>query len=459
MRLDRTPDAERVSDAVHVLTGGRGTGSVRAVVYGAYVALLVGATYGFTVAQAVFRTSDPAWLRAQLTSPLALGIVLLLAALGVVLVHLAAAVRGAVVPPTPWTDLVVASPNDRAVTLRRWWLVSLSSAVIGGTLGGAILGAAAWYAGLGGVVSMVVAMIVGGGYGLLLAIAWLSGQARRSTRRAWATPTNALRGMRVEDLRAQAARSATLGGSILSGDLRAARFELTAPVTHARLVRLKPRGPVGTVVARDVLGLRRAPVITVVSIVTLAVALGLLGWTVAAPAVPMVVGFLAGALAHLGASGLAEGMRQQADNLGSPALLGVRWRREASAHGVVVAVAVLAGGILVLVPAAVLTGGSPVRALLATLIVTTALLGSVGMASFRGPMPRSPFAGSGVPTALVGWYSFPSLAGSFVIGTAANALAERVDLLFAALPGAVSALALVWVADRLGARLERAHRG
>ena len=132
--LSRTNDAARVDDATHVLTGGRGAGSVRTVAYAAYVAVLLGATYGFSVAQAVLRTNDPDELRAQLGSPVAAVVVVVLAALGILLVHRAARVRGAVVPPTPWTELVVSSPNDRAVTLRRWWLVSLSGAVIGGGL-------------------------------------------------------------------------------------------------------------------------------------------------------------------------------------------------------------------------------------------------------------------------------------------------------------------------------------
>ncbi len=380
--------------------------------------------------------------------------------LGIVLVHRAARIRGPVVPPTPWTDHVVTSPNDRVVTLRRWWLVSLSGGLIGGGLVGAIAGGAAWYAGLGGVAAFSAAALVGTAYGGGLAVAWLAGQSSVSTGRIWARPAAALRGMRVDDLRAQAARSATLGGSILSGDLRAARFELVAPVTRLRRARLRHHGPTATVVARDLLGIRRAPAGVVVGGAALGIAGAALGWAVAAPGAPVVAALLAGLLAHLGASAFGEGMRQQADNLTAPAMLGISRRRESVAHAVPVAVGALLVGGGPLVAVAVLTSDAWATGVAAALLLTVLLVGSVATAAFRGPMPRSPFAGSGVPSTLIGWYAFPSL----LAATAALALRQGLvgappsDPWVAALPGLSFAVALLVLSDVLAERMAKAHR-
>ena len=251
-----------------------------------------------------------------------------------------------------------------------------------------------------------------------------------------------------------------LGGSILSGDLRAARFELTAPVTRLRRTRLRHRGPWATVVARDVLGLRRAPGGAVLGALTLVVAGAGLGWAVGSAAAPALAGLVAGLLAHAGASAFSEGMRQQADNLTAPALLGLGRRTEAVGHAVPVAVttALLAGGPLT---AVALSSGADLGAIAVTVVVVTvALVGSVATASFRGPMPRSPFAGSGVPTSLIGWQAFPALLAATAAAVTTRGLAghDAGAALVAAVPGVFAAVGLVVLADILAGRLARSHR-
>ncbi|MGB7817204.1 MAG: hypothetical protein WBL35_00510, partial [Ornithinibacter sp.] len=143
-------DRERLADAEHVLHGPEGSGAVRNVLYAVYVVALLALSYGFTVARAVFLTSDPVWVRDSLLSiPAALAGLLLAAAL-LVLVHAAGARRGPVVPPLPWVDHVVASSIDRAAVLREWWVVSSTLLVASGGVAGGVLGGSLWAAGATG---------------------------------------------------------------------------------------------------------------------------------------------------------------------------------------------------------------------------------------------------------------------------------------------------------------------
>ena len=159
-----------------MLHGEHGTGAVQRVLYAVYLLGLLAFTYGFTVARALFITSDPAWLHDRLLGPGAAVVAVLLAVALTVLVHGLGRRRGPVVPPLPWVDHVVAGPLDRAATLREWWLVSATLLVAGATVVAGVLGGGLWASGTTGPASLVVALLVGPALGAVVAAAWLAGQ-------------------------------------------------------------------------------------------------------------------------------------------------------------------------------------------------------------------------------------------------------------------------------------------
>ncbi len=130
-----------------MLHGPHGTGAVQRVLYAVYLLGLLAFTYGFTVARALFITSDPAWLHDRLLGPGAAVVAVALAVALTVLVHGLGRRRGPVVPPLPWVDHVVAGPLDRAATLREWWLVSATLLVAGATVFAGVLGGGLWASG------------------------------------------------------------------------------------------------------------------------------------------------------------------------------------------------------------------------------------------------------------------------------------------------------------------------
>ena len=271
----RAEDRARLQDVTHVLHGEHGTGAVQRVLYAVYLLGLLAFTYGFTVARALFITSDPTWLHDRLLGPGAAVVAVLLAVALTALVHGLGRRRGPVVPPLPWVDHVVAGPLDRAATLREWWLVSATLLVAGATVLAGVIGGGLWASGTTGPVSLFVALLVGLGLGVVVAAAWLAGQVGAGASGADALPSThgggrgrgirllgpsaALRRLGLTTLRAQSIRSTRLGGAVLAGDLRAARLEAATPVHRGRGLRLRSHGRLLTVVARDRLGLRRQP--------------------------------------------------------------------------------------------------------------------------------------------------------------------------------------------------------
>ena len=61
-------DAERLDDALYVLHGSQGTGTIRALLYGGYLVAIFGGVYGFNLLRALLISSDPQWLRAAAAS-------------------------------------------------------------------------------------------------------------------------------------------------------------------------------------------------------------------------------------------------------------------------------------------------------------------------------------------------------------------------------------------------------
>lgn len=472
MSEDAATNRERFEDASHVLHGPAGSTAWRQLLYVLYVVAIFASLYGFTVARGVVEVFGPRWRAAGATAPAAAGGLVLLAVL-LVLAHLAGRRRGPVTPEPAWIDHVVASSIDRALTLRESWLVpGLTLLGVGGLLGG-VLGAALFGGGATGPVAIAVGLACGllGGAGL--ATSWLSGQvhadpARRSAAsvpavllEALRSPT-ALRGLGAEGLRSHSLRAARMGGAVLSADARALRLEVAAPVRRGRHLHLRPIGRMRTVLARDLLGLRRQPLLPVAGVALAVPGALALGWVVAGEA-PGAVAALAVLLLQLGATVVAEGLRLHGDTLGTPPLLGGSARALALAHTGAPALLLLAvAGPVAVTTAAVLGGAAAaVTAALAVPASGAAVLAGLWSASFRGQPPIQAFGPDGGPSLLLAWWAWPRILS---VAGAALVLAQvaRFDSGAGAAPSLVVVLVpalLAWLARSALDRAAGAHRG
>ena len=415
-------DAQRLADAGEVLAGEERERSQNAV-YVVYVAVIAAGAYGVPAAQALLRFVDPEWLASHLGGlrGVLLGAAVLVAALA--LAYRLGRVRGPVVPPLPYLDIVAASPIDRALVLRPWWRLGLFGCLVGGLLIGLVIGAGLAISALASAWVLLPAVGVGTVVGLLVAGSWLHGQVR-----GWPTGSRgpgvflrqrrSLRALHLTGLRTQAASAVTVGGAVLAGDLRAARLDVGSRTTRGRRWRLRAFGRTSVMVARDWLGLRRTAGAGVAGLVlVLAGAYALV--QSATPGTPSIIALAGLLLAYLGVSAWSEGLRLQGDNAGTPPLLGLDPSAEATAHlvlpgvGYVVTVLVV-GGLSVLFAHATVVG------ILWALLMTGLLLAAQLMAAFRGLPPAGIFSpNAGVPI-MVLWYSVPLLVPA-VCGTAASA--------------------------------------
>jgi len=453
-------DADALRDAREVIFGDERRRESNAV-YAVYVAVIAAGAYGVPAAQSFFRVLDPAWLSAHLTGPAAVAVAVAAVAGLLTFAYRAGRLRGPVVPGLPYLDTVATSPLDRALVLRPWWRLAVLGCVVAGVLTGLVVGAGLAIAGVTGALVLVPGVLAGAFIGLLVAGSWLQGQVR-----SWPTgdrgagvflrQRRSLRALHLGLLRTQSARAVTVGGAVLAGDLRAARLEVGTPVTRARRRRLRGRRPLSTMVARDVLGLRRAPGTAVTGLVlTGAAAYGLV--RASAPGTPSVIALGGVALAYLGVSTWSEGLRLQGDNAGTPPLLGLAPADEALAH-LVLPGAGFAGTVLVVGSASVLSGHTSWFGVAWALLLGGLLLAAPMMAAFRGLPPVNLFSpGTGVATTVL-WYSVPFLV-PVVCGTAATALltADRPSAAFLVL------LVTTWLASLYARRRVRvlfdAHRG
>ena len=445
---DAATDRRRLAAARDVITGEEHQGEGNAV-YVVYVAVIAAGAYGVPASQSLFRFLDPQWMADHLSGArgLVAGAVLVVALLA--LAVRAGAVRGPVVPELPYLDHVAASPLDRYVVLRRWWRLGLTGGLVGGLLTGLVVGAGLAIAQVTGPVVLLPAVALGLLVGLLVAGAWLHGQVHAAVtvdrgRHGGVHPLTglgvflrarpALRGLRLPALRAQAARSVTIGGGVLAGDLRAVRLEVASPTTRARRTRLRAHGPVLTLVSRDALGLRRAPGTLVTGLLLSgAAAYGLAH--AATPGVPSVVALAALLVGYLGVGQWCEGLRMQGDNAGTPPLIGLSARTEAVGH-LVVPTALYALTTLLVDGAALRQGGVSTLGVAWALVMVAPLLGGQLMAAFRGLPPAAVFApGRGIGSTAL-WYAVPLLAPA-VVGTAVTAMLTSTVL------GAQAPLALV----------------
>ncbi len=170
-------DAQRLADAREVLAGEERERSQNAV-YVVYVAVIAAGAYGVPAAQALLRFVDPEWLASHLSGfrGVLLGAAILVAALA--LAYRLGRIRGPVVPPLPYLDIVAASPIDRALVLRPWWRLGLFGCLVGGLLIGLVIGAGLAIAALASAWVLLPAVGVGTVVGLLVAGSWLHGQVR-----------------------------------------------------------------------------------------------------------------------------------------------------------------------------------------------------------------------------------------------------------------------------------------
>ena len=461
----RREDAARLKDVAHVLHGPYGSGAVQRVLYAVYVLALLAFTYGFTVVRAVFLTSDPQWVRDRLLGPDAAVVAALLVVALVVLVRGLGRRRGPVVPPLPWLDSVVVGPLDRAATLREWWLVSATLLLAGSTVLAGVLGGALWGSHTTGPAALVVALVAGPALGAVAAAAWLTGQVgaggdgsqdrhhpASDPKPAWRalSPSAALRRLDLTTLRAQSIRSTRLGGAVLAGDLRAARLETAIPVRRGRRLRLRSRGRHLTVVARDLIGLRRQPGLLLSgALLTVPGAAGT-AWALSDPEVPVAFAVLAMAATYLGVGVWAEGLRLLGDTLGTPRLSGLSVQAEAGAHTALPAALLLVVALPVGLGVHAVVAGSGVGAAAVALWLagTGALaLGGHWVAAFRGRPGFLAFLPDIGPVAMTAWFARSFLLVALVGGllTARSASPDRLGPGLAQLAVAV---ALVWLWGR-----------
>ncbi|MFW5472711.1 hypothetical protein ACOCJ5_05320 [Knoellia sp. CPCC 206450] len=436
-------DRERLADTVHVLHGPQGSPARKEVAYAAYVAFILVGLYGFPVLRALVIAGDRGGMADALRSPWTVLFGLVVVAVVAVVAREAGRVRGPVVAPVPWVDHVVVSSVDRWAALRPWFGYSLFAVLAGGLMAGVLVGASLWGAGVAPAWVAAPGVLLGLAAGGVVGAAWLVGQSRLSPPLPPAPPSTSgekgtfsgapgpgsrppsargpwwqreVRRLGIADLRIQAARSGRIVGGVQAGDLRSVRLEAARPVTRGRALRLRHRGPVLTLVARDVLGLRRAPASAVVGLLVTAASAWALGATLASDAVPPLVAFVAALCSHLGFSALSEGLRLEADTMGTPALFGSPPVRAAATHLLVPGGLHLVLTTVVGCVAATLLGGSAGGALPWLVMATIVLSGGMLLAAYRGRPPTSRF--NAVPSAqgVLLWFAMPLILDTLLVG-------------------------------------------
>jgi hypothetical protein len=423
------PDQQLLGQVRAAIRGNRPDTSRSDALYPVYVAVIAAGAYGIPAAQQLFRSLDGKWLADHALTPAGAVVAATAVALLLALVRFVGRVHGPVVPPLPYLELVVTSPMPRKVTLGRHWRLSQFGSVVGGLLVGAVGGAGLAIANVAPPFVLLPATLGGALLGVLVAELWLRGQLQASSLEFRPGPAlargrrNALALLDITSLRRQAASNVTIGGAVLSGDLRTVRLDAARPTTHARRVRLKASGPRAVIARRDVLGLRRAPGSAVYGLGFAAAGSAGLMLSLQSPRTPTVAPLVSLVLAYLGFGAWCEGLRLHADNSGTSRMLGLPYRDTAWAH-LIVPVSAWVLTAIVVNAALSLAGLVPPTAFVWTVGIGALLAGSHLMASFRGMAPAGVFGpNAGVP-ALIFWYARPLLA-TLVVGTGMTALAAR----------------------------------
>lgn len=420
-----TDDRERFADADHVLHGEKGAGLVSKVLYAVYLTAVLALTYAFTLLRAVLVSTDTVWVRDNLAGWRGPALAVVATVLALWGAWWLGGRRGPATPPLPWIDHVVASSIDRAITVRPWWRSALAgivgcAAVLGGVVGGAV-----YAAGLAGVVAVPLGIVVGAVLAGIACWLWLTAQATASSRAdegiARGGESTLLRALGIDELRAHARRGQRLYGAVLSGDPRAARLEVAAPIRRGRARRLRAGGFVLTIVRRDLLGLRRQPGPAWAGVVLAAAGATICAETVLDPTTPFPLTAIGVVLAHLAVGQWAQGLRHASDGLSAAPVFGGSPVKRALAHSIIPALA----HVLVALPVAALRwalSGAGVAALGPLLAVEAALalllVGGHWWSAFRVSHPEAAFIPETGPIMLVIGVARPWLVVVFA-GTAA----------------------------------------
>lgn len=410
-------DTARMHRVREVLARGGRRGSWQNAAYAVYVAVLFALFWGLPFTQQALRGVDPEPWRAAAdgSSPAAVtawfvGVVGTLA----VVAWLLGRVRGPIAPDLSYIDLVVASPLDRALTLRTWWRLARFGSVIVGTLLGLVLTGAMAFIGLAGLGVLAVGAAGGMLAGIAVAWAWLLGQAsaRGAGRTAYPGGGRAvahpLRRLTVSALHDQAIASRTMGGAVLMGDLRGARLAAGGRPVRGRALRLRPARAFQVIVRRDLIGLRRNSIRLVAATLTMLAGSALLCLRVGSPEASLWTSLLGAFVASAGLLGAAEGLRLQGDNVGTPPLLGIPPRHEAVAHLALPAL-LYAGCVTLAGTGLALAGRVSPEAMPWVTALGGIILGQALIGAFRGLAPTPVFSpGVGIP-ALIAWALAPGL--------------------------------------------------
>jgi hypothetical protein len=355
----------------------------------------------------------------------------------------------------PWIDLVLAAPLDRALALRRWWRYAAVGGLFLGALSGLTVGAGLAFAQLGGIVTIAVATVAGTVLGVVATRLWLWSQVRswpgpdRGLTLLWRVP-DALRELHAESLRAHSANTSTLAGSALTGNLRTARLALTRPVHHGRSARLRPGRPFGVLVRRDVLGLRRTPGAFLSGLGLTLLGGAVVTWAFVQPVAPSIAATIGLLPLYLGFGAWSEGLRLQADNVGTPSLLGTTEVAEAVAHLVspTVLTALVLGGWV-----GITTAFSPVppSAVLSLVLVLVLVVAGNVFAAFRGT-PTFVLR----PQMVIGWYALPALS-VLLVGSVVAVLTKAGNYTWLSVVSWIVNALLFWSISRVR-RLTYLHR-
>ncbi len=148
-------------------------------------------------------------------------------------------------------------------------------------------------------------------------------------------------------------------------------------------LRLRSHGRLLTVVARDLLGLRRQPGLLLSGALLAAPGAAGVAWSLSDPEVPVALAVVAVAALYLGVGVWAEGLRLLGDTLGTPRLSGLGLGTEAGAHTVLPASLFVLVSLPLAVAVRALVPGSTVG------VAEPAALGGGG----RGARPRGAVGG------------------------------------------------------------------
>lgn len=420
-RMSRAGDKRALAAVRAILLGRRDRPTRSDTAYTIYVIVIGGLVVVFPIVRAIMiGLSVPeisAWALDAWT-PRTMPLALLLLSLAVVLFG---RLRGPIVPPEPFIDLVVASPIGRHLSLRRFARRGEMASVLLALIGAAILLGGVGLAGslsVPGALLFLVSCVLGGVH---LSVFWLIGQLSTPLRRytilalgalaalaafaaflpggavvsAWLGPwgwiaqtwgaaaggvdagavvafallTASLLSVRWtgailsqltrDDLASQARRWGTVVSLATTGDVKSAANRLKSTPRRGRHWTIRfPAHPVVATVVRDVVGIARFPMRTIFWAIVSVISGGAIAWPFAIPSDGTLIAYAAPLIAYFAVGGWAEGLRAYATTIGASSPFGTSARVQVLAH--LIAPGLIAG-VLMLVGAGIVlvaTGGA-----------------------------------------------------------------------------------------------------